>query len=30
MSKTGGLVGEKHSAMTGDEMVAMAKKRTLF
>ena len=30
MGKTGGLVGEKHSAMTGDEIVALAKKHTLF
>ena len=30
MSKTGGLVGEKQSAMTGEEIVALAKKHTLF
>ena len=30
MGKTGGLVGEKHSAMTGDEIVALSKKHTLF
>src|SRR5262245_13144761 len=30
MSKTGGLVGEKHGVMTGDEIIALSRKHTLF
>jgi taurine---2-oxoglutarate transaminase len=30
MSKTGGLVGEKQGVMTGDEIIALSKKHTLF